>query len=69
MIVGSAMDIQAEFSKTRGLRVRLARELGITQGAISQWSRVPAERVLDVSRIADIPKEELRPDLYPPGAS
>ena len=46
----------------------LARELGITHGAVFQWDRVPAERVIDVERITGIPREELRPDLYPPTA-
>jgi DNA-binding transcriptional regulator YdaS (Cro superfamily) len=58
------MDLQEAFDKERGLRRRLARELKITHGAVSQWRRVPAERVLDVARITGIPKEELRPDLY-----
>lgn len=58
------MDLQEAFDKERGLRRRLARELNITHGAVSQWRRVPAERVLDVARITGIPKEALRPDLY-----
>jgi DNA-binding transcriptional regulator YdaS (Cro superfamily) len=42
----------------------LARELGVTKSAISQWKRVPAERLGDVSRITGIPMEILRPDLF-----
>jgi DNA-binding transcriptional regulator YdaS (Cro superfamily) len=38
---------------------------GITPQAISQWNRVPAERVLDVERITGVPRHELRPDIYP----
>lgn len=45
---------------------RLASELGVTTGAVSQWSRVPVERVLEVERIVGIPRHELRPDIYPP---
>jgi DNA-binding transcriptional regulator YdaS (Cro superfamily) len=45
---------------------RLATELGVTHGAVSQWRRIPAERVLDVERITGVGREELRPDLYPP---
>ena len=45
---------------------RLASELGVTHGAVSQWRRIPAERVLDVERITGVGREELRPDLYPP---
>lgn len=62
-------DLQDALSKRRGLRVAIARDLKITHGAISQWKRVPAERVLDVERITSIPRHELRPDLYPPPAS
>lgn len=44
----------------------LARKLGdLTSQAISQWRRVPAERVLDVERETGIPRHELRPDIYP----
>lgn len=44
----------------------LAERIGITGQAISQWKRVPAERVLDVERATGVSREELRPDLYPP---
>lgn len=44
----------------------LARALNdLSPQAISQWKRVPAERVLDVERITGVPRHELRPDLYP----
>ena len=49
-----------------GSGAELARLLGdITSQAISQWRRVPAERVLDVERVTGVPRHELRPDLYP----
>jgi DNA-binding transcriptional regulator YdaS (Cro superfamily) len=46
----------------------LARALpgDITPQAVSQWKRVPAERVLDVERATGVPRHELRPDIYPP---
>jgi len=47
---------------------KVARELGIRPQAVSQWQRVPAERVLDVERITSIPRCRIRPDLYPPVA-
>ena len=43
---------------------KLARELGITQGAISQWDRVPVERAKAVSRLTKIPLHRLRPDIW-----
>jgi DNA-binding transcriptional regulator YdaS (Cro superfamily) len=51
-----------------GSRNALATALGIAGSAISQWDRVPAERVLAVEAATDgtVTREELRPDLYPP---
>lgn len=43
---------------------RLAKEIGITRGAVAQWDRVPAERVGEVSRITGIPIHVLRPDIF-----
>ena len=43
---------------------RLAREIGITRGAVAQWDRVPAERIGQVSKVTGIPVERLRPDLF-----
>jgi DNA-binding transcriptional regulator YdaS (Cro superfamily) len=40
--------------------------LDITPGAISQWHRVPAERVIEVERLTGIPRSELRPDIFGP---
>lgn len=43
----------------------LAKALGnITPQAVSQWKKVPAERVLDVERVTGIPRHELRPDVF-----
>jgi hypothetical protein len=50
---------------TPGLCARLAKELGISPQAVSQWHIVPVERVLEVERITDMPRDELRPDIYP----
>jgi len=43
----------------------LARALGVTKGAVHQWTRVPAERVLAVEAATGVPRQQLRPDLYP----
>lgn len=42
----------------------LARHLGVTRGAVAQWDRVPAERVIEIARFTGIRREILRPDLY-----
>jgi hypothetical protein len=42
----------------------LARALGISAPAMVKWTRVPAERILEVERITLIPREQLRPDLF-----
>lgn len=44
---------------------KLAASLGITSAAVSQWTRVPAERVLAVARASGLPAHDIRPDLYP----
>lgn len=53
-----------EAVKDRMPFARLARELGITRGAVAQWDKVPAERLRAVSDATNIPMEVLRPDLF-----
>lgn len=43
----------------------LARGLGLSQPSVSNWSRVPAERVVAVETLTAVPRAALRPDLYP----
>jgi len=43
----------------------LARALGISQPSVSNWQRIPAERVLAVEAITGVARAALRPDLYP----
>ncbi len=59
-----ATPLHSYFEAEHGRRIALARALEVTPGAVSQWDRVPAERVLDVERITGISRYELRPDLY-----
>ena len=42
----------------------LARRLGISQPSVSNWQRVPAERVIAVETLTGVPRASLRPDLY-----
>src|SRR6188472_1044359 len=42
----------------------LARRLGISQPSVSNWDKVPAERVLAVESVTGVPRVQLRPDLY-----
>jgi TorA maturation chaperone TorD len=42
----------------------LARKIGISQPSVSNWSRIPAERVLSVEAATGVSRETLRPDLY-----
>ena len=44
----------------------MAKALGnVSSQAVSQWKRVPADRVLEVERISGVSRHDLRPDLYP----
>src|SRR5262245_7560446 len=42
----------------------LARRIGLSQPSVSNWDRVPAERVLSVEAATGIARAMLRPDLY-----
>src|SRR5437763_16248333 len=42
----------------------LARRVGISQPSVSNWDRIPAERVLAVEAATGVSRVQLRPDLY-----
>jgi len=42
----------------------LSRLLGISQPAVSNWKRVPANRILQVELLTGVPRFVIRPDLY-----
>jgi TorA maturation chaperone TorD len=42
----------------------LARKIGISQPSLSNWSRVPAERVIVIEDATGVDRTVLRPDLY-----
>jgi TorA maturation chaperone TorD len=53
-----------EAIRAAGGVTELARRIGIAQPSVSNWSRVPAERVLSVEAVTGISRAVLRPDLY-----
>ena len=42
----------------------LSRRIGVSQPSISNWTHVPAERVLSVEAATGVGRETLRPDLF-----
>src|SRR5664280_280074 len=42
----------------------LARQVGISQPSVSNWTRIPAERVVAVEAVTGVDRAILRPDLY-----
>jgi TorA maturation chaperone TorD len=42
----------------------LARKIGIAQPSVSNWSRIPAERVGSIAEITGLDRALLRPDLF-----
>jgi TorA maturation chaperone TorD len=53
-----------EAIRAAGGVTELARRIGISQPSVSNWSRVPAERVLNVEAVTGVARAILRPDLY-----
>ena len=43
---------------------QLARKIGIAQPSVSNWNRVPAQRVVAVEAATGVSRKQLRPDLY-----
>lgn len=53
-----------EAIRAAGGVTELARRIGISQPSVSNWLRVPAERVLSVEVATGVARAVLRPDLY-----
>jgi TorA maturation chaperone TorD len=53
-----------EAIRAAGGVTELARRIGISQPSVSNWLRVPAERVLTVEAVTGVARAILRPDLY-----
>ncbi len=51
--------------KAAGSKSDLARLLGLTRGAVCQWTRIPGKRVIAVEDATGVPRHVQRPDLYP----
>src|SRR5664279_2822496 len=54
----------SEAIRTAGGVGELARQVGISQPSVSNWVRIPAERVVSVEAVTGVDREILRPDLY-----
>jgi DNA-binding transcriptional regulator YdaS (Cro superfamily) len=54
----------SEAIQAAGGVTELARRMGISQPSVSNWEKVPAERVLLVEETTGISRQVLRPDLY-----
>jgi DNA-binding transcriptional regulator YdaS (Cro superfamily) len=65
----SRSEVLASVIEAGGGPSELGRRLGIASQSISEWRRVPADRVIDIERITGIPRSVLRPDLHPPEPS
>ncbi len=57
------MGLEAAIKAAGGV-TELARRIGLSQPSVSNWTRVPAERVLQVEAVTQVRRSVLRPDLY-----
>jgi DNA-binding transcriptional regulator YdaS (Cro superfamily) len=55
--------VRAAITAAGGNR-KLAQLLGVAHQPISKWTRIPAERLIQIEKVTDVPREKLRPDLY-----
>jgi DNA-binding transcriptional regulator YdaS (Cro superfamily) len=55
--------LQMVIKKAGGITA-LSRALKITFQSIQMWKKIPAERVIAIEKVVNIPREKLRPDLY-----
>lgn len=58
--------LHAAIEATGGV-TELARRIGIAQPSVSNWDRIPADRILAVETATGVPRMRLRPDLYSEG--
>ena len=55
----------AEASRRVGSRAALARALGVSKQAALVWTTTPSRHVWAIARLSGVPREALRPDLFP----
>jgi DNA-binding transcriptional regulator YdaS (Cro superfamily) len=44
--------------------VALGKKLGLSKGAVSQWDKVPTDRVLAVEKLTGVSRHVMRPDIF-----
>jgi|KBSMisStandDraft_5_1062788.scaffolds.fasta_scaffold777457_1 DNA-binding transcriptional regulator YdaS (Cro superfamily) len=68
----------AKFDRDPGLEVALSAAGGVcalarivkrTSATVAVWKRIPVAHVMTIERATQIPRYELRPDIYPPPIS
>ncbi|ACK80167.1 Cro/Cl family transcriptional regulator [Acidithiobacillus sp. MC2.1] len=57
--------------KSLGGPTAVARLIGITKGAVSQWKAIPVDKAILIERAThgSITRQELRPDIFLPHVS
>jgi DNA-binding transcriptional regulator YdaS (Cro superfamily) len=67
-LASGPMDALQKAIELLGSQVALAKALGVTPMAVSQWKDrgIPAERCPDIERVTNgaVRREDLRPDLF-----
>lgn len=61
---GPEVALQHAIKKAGGYTA-LAKQLGVSRPAVARWSLCPPMRVLAVEAATGVPRQQLRPDLYP----
>lgn len=58
-------DVTKRCVDAAGGLTKLAGLIGVKHQSLYSWKRIPAERVLELERLTQISRHDLRPDLYP----
>ena len=66
MSQGKLYEMLTEVIRKAGGVNALARGLGVSPQAVSQWRQIPVRHVLSIERITGVAREDQRPDVYPP---